>query len=146
MLNVAVIGLGPIGIAAAKAVQRDVNMKLTALVDLDPAKLGKRLVNLDETADADDIAVVSDLDETDAQIDVAILTTGSRFDRIAPNLRQLMKRKCHVVSSCEEMTWPWLRHPHLADVIGGEARSAGVALVGTGVNPGFVMDLLPVAL
>ena len=146
MLHVAVIGLGPIGLAAAKSAQRDPNMKLSALVDVDPAKLGRRLVDLDPTADADDVAVVADLDDTPAPIDVAILCTGSHFDRIAPNLRQLMKRKCHVVSSCEEMTWPWLRHPHLADVIAGEARAAGVALCGTGVNPGFVMDFLPVVL
>ena len=143
-VNVAVIGLGPIGLAVAAAVTRDPSMRLAALVDVDPNKVGRRLTDLGETADSD-VAVISDIDALDA-IDIAILCTGSHFDRIAPTLRQLMRLKAHVVSSCEEMTWPWLRHPHLADVMNGEAKKAGVALIGTGVNPGFVMDVLPLTL
>jgi 2,4-diaminopentanoate dehydrogenase len=147
MLKIAIIGLGPIGLACARAAQRDQGMQLAGLVDIDPAKRGKRLVELDAFADADDVAVVSDVDELpEAGVDVAILSTTSYFDRLAPTLRQLMRKKIHVASSCEEMAWPWLRHPHLGDVINGEAQKAGVTLVGTGVNPGFVMDLLPVAL
>ncbi|MBC7784062.1 MAG: dihydrodipicolinate reductase [Burkholderiales bacterium] len=146
MLKIAIIGLGPIGIAAARAVQRDEGFQLAGLVDSDPAKLGKRLVELDPHADADDVAVVGDIDQLPVTPDVAIVSTTSYFDRIAPTLRQLMRHKVHVVSSCEEMAWPWYGHPHLADVINGEANSAGVTLVGTGVNPGFVMDLLPVAM
>ncbi len=146
MLKIAIIGLGPIGLAAAKMVQRDQGLQLAGLIDIDPAKRGKRLVEIDDTADADGVAVVSDLDELDVTPDVAILSTTSYFDRMAPTLRQLMRRKIHVASSCEEMAWPWLRHPHLGDVINNEALDAGVTLVGTGVNPGFVMDLLPVVL
>ncbi len=146
MTKIAIIGLGPIGLAAAKAVQRDQGLQLAGLVDIDLAKRGKRLVELDAAAEADDVAVVSDLDELDGQPDVAILSTTSYFDRMAPTLRQLMRRQIHVASSCEEMAWPWLRHPHLSDVINNEAIDSGVTLVGTGVNPGFVMDLLPVVL
>lgn len=49
-----------------------------------------------------------------------------------------------MVSSCEQMLYPWLRHPELANQIDDEAQAAGVALLGTGVNPGFVMDTLAV--
>ena len=143
-VNVAVIGLGPIGLAAARAVGRDPAMRLAGLVDVDPKKVGKRLADLGEASDSD-VVIGAEVDALDA-IDIAILCTGSHFDRIAPTLRQLMRLKAHVVSSCEEMTWPWLRHPHLADVINNEAQKAGVALIGTGVNPGFVMDALPLVL
>jgi 4-hydroxy-tetrahydrodipicolinate reductase len=145
MLKLAIIGLGPIGIACARAAQRDQSLQLAGLVDIDPAKAGKRLVELDPEADADDVAVVSDIDQL-PECDVAILSTTSYFDRLAPTLRQLIRRKIHVSSSCEEMAWPWYKHPHLADVINGEALDAGVTLIGTGVNPGFVMDLLPIVM
>ncbi len=146
MIKIAVIGMGPIGIAAAKMLQRDQGFALTGLVDIDSAKRGKRLIELDPQADADDVAVVSDIDDLKDKPDVAILSTASYFDRIAPTLRQLMRHGIHVSSSCEEMAWPWFRHPHLSDVINEEAKKAGITIVGTGVNPGFVMDLLPVVL
>jgi len=149
MNRIVVMGLGPIGIAAAVAVQRAIDMQLVGLVDIDPRKLGKRLTELTpdaaSDASADEVAVVSDVAQL-PDADVAILCTASYFDRVAPDLRLFLRRKMHVVSSCEQMTWPWLSHPHLSDVINAEAKSAGVALIGTGVNPGFVMDVLPVAL
>jgi hypothetical protein len=51
-----------------------------------------------------------------------------------------------VVSTCEELAYPWLRHPALADRLDAAARARGVAVVGTGVNPGLVMDRLPLVL
>lgn len=146
MSTIAVIGLGPIGIAAARIIQQDKGLDLVGLIDIDPSKRGKRLVELDPDAQADDVAVVSEINELPARPDVAIVCTASHFDRLAPTLRELMLNKIHVASSCEEMAWPWFRHPHLSDVINNEAIKAGVTLVGTGVNPGFVMDLLPVVL
>jgi len=142
--RVAVVGLGPIGLETAKRVAVDGELQLSALVDLDPAKFDKTLAELSPGA-PESPSVLADLDDI-GDVDIAILCTGSHFDRIAPTLRQCLRKKAQVVSSCEEMAWPWLRHPHLADVLNVEAMQAGVAMVGTGVNPGFVMDLLPVVL
>jgi len=47
------------------------------------------------------------------------------------------------VTTCEEMTYPWLRHPDLAQELDDLARSTGVQIIGTGVNPGFLMDVFP---
>jgi 4-hydroxy-tetrahydrodipicolinate reductase len=147
MLNVIVIGLGPIGINAAIAVQQDRGMKLVGLVDLDPAKLGKSLAQLNGGKSSAGPKVVSSIAATvSARPQVAIVTTASHFDRVAPTLRECIKRKLHVVSSCEEMSFPAFRHKRLAGEIDAEARRKKVALLGTGVNPGFVMDLLPVVL
>lgn len=146
MTKIAVIGLGPIGIAAAKLVQQDQGLQLSGLVDIDPAKQGKRLNELDPEAFAESPLVVGSLEQIDPKPQVAIVTTGSYFDRLAPTLRELIRHQIHGVTSCEQMIWPWFRHPHLADVIHTEALRAGVTLIGTGVNPGFVMDLLPVVL
>ncbi|HMO25270.1 MAG TPA: hypothetical protein PKB10_03295 [Tepidisphaeraceae bacterium] len=145
MLNVIVIGLGPIGLAAAKAVMKDPGMNLSGLVDLDPSKVGKTLKDLLPDAPAGGVSVVKSIDDV-KQIDVAIVGTTSYFADMAPILRALMARKAHVVSSCEEMLWPWYRNEKLANEIDAEAKKAGVALLGTGVNPGFVLDYLPLVL
>lgn len=146
MIKIAVIGLGPIGIATAKLIQRDRGLELSGLVDIDPSKQSKRLNDLDSEALAESPPVVGSLEQMDSKPQVAIVTTGSYFDRLAPTLRDLIRHQIHCVTSCEQMIWPWFRHPHLADVIHAEAMRAGVTLIGTGVNPGFVMDLLPVVL
>ena len=140
MVRVVVVGLGPIGIAAARAVSVDPQMTLVGLVDIDPAKVGRRVEEIPSGP-----AVVGSMREAGGA-DVAIVTTTSKLDRMAATLREGMGLGMHVVSSCEEMSWPWYRHGGLAKELDGEAKRAGRGLLGTGVNPGFVMDLLPVVL
>jgi 2,4-diaminopentanoate dehydrogenase len=147
MLKVIVIGLGPIGLNAARAVREDPGMKLVGLVDLDPSKVGKTLDELTGGSKDKGPKVVASIKQTlRAKPQAAILTTASHFDKVAPTLRECIKHKLHVVSSCEEMSFPAFRHKALARKIDPEARKKKVALLGTGVNPGFVMDLLPAML
>lgn len=139
MLNVIVIGLGPIGIEVARAVQADRGMKLVGVVDVDPTKVGKTINGLPRT--------LGHLEETlPKRPSVAIISTTSYFRQIIPLLVDCMWHGIHVVSSCEEMSDPWFRNPKLADQMDAEAKHRKVALLGTGVNPGFVMDLWPAVL
>src|SRR4051812_29846371 len=87
MLNVIVIGLGPIGISAARAVAEDRKMKLAGLVDLDPAKLGKSLNQLSGNGSCSRSGpkVVGSIGTVKtSKPAVAIVTTASHFDRVAP--------------------------------------------------------------
>jgi 4-hydroxy-tetrahydrodipicolinate reductase len=142
MMRVVVVGLGPIGVAALRAVIADPSMELVGLVDIDPGKVGRRVEELREGP----VVVGSLAEGARGGADVAIVTTTSRLDRMAGTLREALALGMHVVSSCEEMSWPWYRHAELAEALDAEARRAGRSLLGTGVNPGFVMDLLPVVL
>ncbi len=146
MLNVIVIGMGPIGIATAWAIEDDPGMKLVGMVDVDPNKIGKTLDEIAGQSKGNGPVVVAKISEAASGAHVAIVTTSSKFDRVVPTLRECMRHKLHISSSCEEMSWPRYLHAKLADDVDAEAKKAGVAMVGTGVNPGFVMDLLPVAL
>jgi 2,4-diaminopentanoate dehydrogenase len=146
MLNAIVVGMGPIGVNAARAVDDDPGMKLLGMVDVDPSKLGKTLDEVAGTGKGSGPVVVEKISEAARGAHVAIVTTSSKFDRVAPTLSECMRHKLHVSSSCEEMAWPRYLHGKLSDEIDAEAKKHGVALVGTGVNPGFVMDLLPVVL
>ncbi|HMB96728.1 MAG TPA: hypothetical protein VKK61_11865, partial [Tepidisphaeraceae bacterium] len=148
MLKVIVVGLGPIGMSCAKAVRADPSMKLIGLVDLDPQKLDKTLEELlgETQSKRRSVRVVNQIALAAKGADLAIVATTSHFDQIVPTLRQCMKHRLYVVSSCEEMSFPNFRHKKLANQIDREAKKAKVALLGTGVNPGFVMDLLPLVL
>lgn len=162
MQRVIVVGLGPIGVAVARAVRAQRDVRLVGLVDNDPGKHGKLLDDListpttgQEPAGPDQITslrVVTTIDEALAAAggaggaDVAAVTTTSRFDAMAGTVRQCLGHGLHVVSTCEQMSWPRYRHAELADALDAEAAAAGVTLLGTGVNPGFVMDTLAVVL
>ncbi len=157
MLKAIVVGLGPIGIACARAIRADSNIELVGLVDIDPEKQGKPLDDLGQEAavpegvsNTADPIVTGDIDAalaaTPHGADVAIVTTTSRFAQMEPLLGQLLKHKLAVVTSCEEMAFPRYAHAELADRIDALAKQAGRAVLGTGVNPGFVMDSLAVTL
>ncbi|MGF1635035.1 MAG: dihydrodipicolinate reductase [Phycisphaerae bacterium] len=146
-----VIGLGPIGLAVARHIAASPELNLVGLVDLDPAKVGRTLPEIlgpGVDAPEDGPVVVDQVRKVEAadfgEADAAVVCTTSYFDAIVPTLRDVMKGGLPVVTSCEEMTWPWYRHKVLADQVNGECEQEGVAMLATGVNPGWVMDLFPV--
>ncbi len=153
MQRVIVVGMGPIGVACARAIRAEGGVKLAGMVDSDPRKLGASLDDLaggpDDmgaatSAEEGQLRVVATLDECDG--DTAVLCTASELAALAPSLRACVARKMAVISTCEQMAWPWYRHAELARELDALAAAAGVALLGTGVNPGFVMDALAVTL
>jgi 4-hydroxy-tetrahydrodipicolinate reductase len=94
------------------------------------------------------LAVRSDLVSLvkSARPDVAIQATCSRLDDGIGELETLLASGVNVVSIAEEMAWPRARSPELAARIDGLARTSAVSVLGTGINPGFVLDLLVIAL
>jgi hypothetical protein len=140
-LKVLQFGLGPIGVRSARLAAGKESMELVGAVDIDPAKVGKDVGELDGGEPvgvkvSDDAAKI--LAET--RPDVALHTTSSKFDAVVPQLELLAGAGCSVVSSTEEMLFPALKHAELAEKVDALAREKRVVLLGTGVNPGFVMD------
>ena len=77
--------------------------------------------------------------------DVAVLCTGSRLESVMPQLQEAVEAGLHIVSTCEELAYPQLKHAVLAHEIDKLAKKHGVGVLGTGVNPGLVMDRLALA-
>ena len=61
-------------------------------------------------------------------------------------IESALKSKAAIVSTTEELAYPVGANRRIARQIDALARRARVAVLGTGVNPGFVMDALPIAL
>jgi hypothetical protein len=75
--------------------------------------------------------------------DVVLHTTTSFLDGVVDQLVQCARAGAHVVSSTEELSFPYERAPKASERLDRVAQAEGVVLVGTGVNPGYAMDTLP---
>jgi 2,4-diaminopentanoate dehydrogenase len=78
--------------------------------------------------------------------DVVVLCTNSALKQIMPQIETVLKARIPIVSTTEELSYPVGKNRSLAKKIDAMAKKAKVAVLGTGVNPGFVMDALPIAL
>ena len=143
-IPVVVMGLGEIGRAIAMAALARPELRLVGAVDPSPRLAGRTLSDV-VGAPAPIIKVASDPAEALRAVrgGVVLHATGSRFDQVLPLLLAAVKAGASVVSTCEELAWPWLRHEEEAEKLDRLCEERGVAVVGTGVNPGFVLDRLP---
>ena len=147
MLRVVQFGLGPIGQACARLALARPGLEVVGALDLHPDRVGHDLGEVLGTG-ASGVIVRSDAPEALQELkpDVVLHTTLSFLDKIEGQVRTCIEAGAHVVSSSEELFWPFARDAAFSRRIDEAARASGVAVVGTGVNPGFVMDLLPVVL
>ena len=142
------VGLGPIGAAVARQLAVRKGFRIVAAVDIDPNKIGRDMGEVAELGRPLRIKVSGDLRKTAkaARPDVAVLCTSSSLKAVMPQLAELLKLRLPVVSTTEELAYPAARNRRLAKQLDEMARKAKVAVLGTGVNPGFVMDALPIAI
>ncbi|MFN0007818.1 MAG: dihydrodipicolinate reductase [Planctomycetota bacterium] len=140
------VGLGPLGRMIVKDLVERKLGEVVAAVDSAPAIAGKKLSEIVPAAKGK-ASVLSSLEEIRdwRSIDAAIVTTSSDFAICAPTFRELLGRGVAIVSTCEELVYPWYRHDALARELDVLARENRGRLLGTGVNPGFLMDAFPVA-
>ena len=145
-LRVVQYGLGPIGQATAQAVLDRPSTTLVGAVDVDSQKVGRDVADLlTENRSATGV-VVSDQAATvlhEQRPDLVLHTTTSTVPGVAEQIRTCAAAGAHVVSSTEELAYPYVQYPDRAAALDRLARETGVVIVGTGVNPGYAMDTLP---
>jgi hypothetical protein len=139
------VGIGAIGAELVRLLADDPRFQVVAAVDSDPAKVGRDLGEVAGLGRHLDIPVGDDLPYAlrQAGAQAMVHTAGSRLLVEAGAISLALAHGLHVLSSCEELSFPWARHPQLAQRLDAEARARGLRVLGAGVNPGFVMDLLP---
>ena len=141
-------GLGPIGAATARLIHDRSGLVLVAGVDIDPAKVGKdagSIIGLERPLGFNVVESIADLGEH-SQADVVLHTTSSFFGDFKPQILAILKAGFNVVSTSEELSFPWLANAQEAAEIDLAAKKACKTVLGTGVNPGFLMDFLPLNL
>ena len=143
-IKVLLFGIGAIGSAIAKELLRREGYRIIGAVDIDPNKVDKDLGEVIGIERKLGILVTNDLDKAlgKEKADIAIHTTTSYLRDTFDQIVSLIRRKLNVISTCEELSYPYLPNPELATKIDNEAKKNGVTVLGSGINPGFLMDTL----
>lgn len=148
--NVKVIlwGVGAMGQGMAEILLKKKGVEIVGAIDIGE-KLGKSIfdiINI-EKGDREDI-IIKTAEETitEKAADVAIIATNSFTKDVFPRIKYCLENKINVISTAEEMAYPMAQEPELAKEMDKIAKENGVSVLGTGINPGLIMDLLVVAL
>lgn len=140
-------GLGAMGSGMAKLALTKPGLKIVAAVDGHPKLVGK---DLGEVLGVENLGVfVTDKPETvldKDKVDLVVIATTSWTEKQMPDLRKILKAGINCISIAEEMSTPEAQSPELAKELDELAKANGVSILGTGVNPGYVLDLLVVML
>jgi len=141
-------GLGPVGAAIVKQIAARPGFKIVGGIDIDPAKVGRDLGDVVGLSRRIGVKISDKPARVlkSAKPDVVVLCTSSSIKKVMPQIEMILKAKKPIVSTVEELAYPSYTHIRQARQIQQWAKKARVAVLGTGVNPGFAMDALPIAL
>lgn len=136
-------GIGPIGVEVAKYAHVKEGIQFVGAIDIDPNKVGK---DLGEIIGVRKIGVLVS-DEADVILektkpDLVLHSTGSNLQNVKSQLLEIITSGADIISTCEELSYPFMKNPKIAAELDRKARRNKVTILGTGVNPGFVMDTL----
>lgn len=142
-MRVGIYGFGSIGRLLAKtAIKR--GHEIVAAIDIDPKIIGK---DIGELLGLEPLGVtVTDKVEELATADIVLHATGSYLDKVYEQIMNTIELGLDIISTCETLAYPYYRYPTLARKINEKALSHGVTVLGTGINPGFLLDTLLIVL
>lgn len=148
--NVKVIiwGLGAMGKGMAEMLLDKTGIEITGVVGRGD-KLGRSMFDFLDKANPYDRDVLIGTPEeviTEQAADVVLLCTDSYTREAFDRIRFVLEKKINVISTAEEMAYPKAQEPELAKELDRIAKANGVSVLGTGINPGLIMDLLVVCL
>lgn len=150
MQNVKIVlyGVGAVGTMIAKFLLQKKGVEIVGAVDIAENKVGKDLGEVLSLEKKLGIKVSSDIDTIleKAKPDIAIHTTSSFLKDTFPQLAAIVKHGVNVVSTCEELSYPQVSEPILAEKLDTLAKNYDATVLGTGINPGFLMDTLVITL
>ncbi len=146
MITVLQIGFGPLGIQIGKYIKKKNTIKTIAVVDVNPDFKGKVLTSFD-SALSKNIQIYNSvktaMDALEEKPDIAIITTVSSLEKLIPQVKEVAEFGIPVISTCEELSYPWKLQPKLSIELDVICKKNQIACLGTGINPGFLMDYLP---
>jgi 4-hydroxy-tetrahydrodipicolinate reductase len=147
-IRVVQYGLGPIGASIARLMRTKAQIEIVGAIDKDPAQAGRDLGEVLGATDAPwGVVIAPEAASVLAKpADLVVHSTSSYLSSVMDQLLECIGAGCCVVSTCEELAYPFRKHPELSKKLDESAIEEGVAVIGTGVNPGFVMDKLVLTL
>lgn len=145
--RVILFGVGAVGTLIAKFLTEKEGVEIVGAIDIAKDKVSK---DLGEVLGVKRLGtkISNNVDEILSKVkaDVAIHATTSYLKDAYPQIVSLIKRGVKVVSTCEELAYPHYTEPKLAKELDALAKKYNTTVLGTGINPGFLMDTLVITL
>ncbi len=149
-VKVVIWGFGAMGSGMAKMILKKQGFEIVGVCDANPNYVNKSIYEvLDiENKSDQDVIIKKEIEDVVSEgiADVALLATDSFTRNNYPKIEFLLKNKINVISTAEEMAFSKANEPELSKKIDEFAKKNGVTVLGTGINPGMMMDLLVVAM
>lgn len=147
-INVVIYGCGVMGRKIGEALRDKRSFDLVGAIDIDHKLIGKDLGELFDNPKELGIIIDKDAERLFSKVtaQAVVLTTTSYLKTVFPQITECLNAGLNVISSCEELSYPWKSEPELSQKLDDLAREKGVTVTGTGINPGFLMDTLPLIL
>lgn len=149
-VKVAIWGFGAMGSGMARMLLTKKGVDIVGVCDRNAARVGKSIFELlnVERGDRPEVIVNADIDAaiSEKSCDVVLTATDSFTEKAFPRIKHILEKKINVISTAEEMAYPQAQNPELAAELDRIAKENGVTVLGTGINPGLIMDLLVVVL
>ena len=144
-MNIIIIGFGEMGKNIAQLASQKEQITIVGVVDINPKLHGKSINEFIEVKE--DVTIVSEIEAlADVEAEVAIITTGSEIENVAETILSAVKRNLNVITIAEEMAYPWVKNRELSLTIDSVSKQNNVSVLGTGINPGFILDTLIIVL
>ncbi len=148
-VKIAIWGFGAMGSGMARMLLTKKGIEVVGVCDRDEKRVGKDMYEVlgVERGDKKEVIISENIDTVlDQDVDLCLLATDSYTAKAFPRLKLALEKKVNVISTAEEMAFPQAQNPELAIEIDRIAKENGVSVLGTGINPGMIMDLLVVCL
>ncbi len=149
-VRVIIWGFGAMGSGMARLLLEKKGVELTGICDIHPDRAGKSLFELlgVKRSGRPDLIVQEKIEAVVSPgcADIALVATDSFTAKTFDKLVLLLENRINVISTAEQMAYPKASEPELAQKLDETAKQNGVSVLGTGINPGLIMDLLVVLL
>ena len=138
-------GIGPIACKITPLLLEKELFEIVGAVDIDPQKVGRDLGDIAQLPEPLGVSIRSDVKNVlhATKADMVVLTSSSTIEKIYPQIMEIVNAGANVVTTCEELSFPWLTNPQRSKELDEAAKTNNVSILATGINPGFLMDFLP---
>ncbi len=147
-VKIALYGVGVVGSLIAKFLLEKEGVEIVSAIDIAKDKIGKDLGEILSLGKKLGVTVSDDVEKafSKANPDIVVHATSSYLKDTYSQIASIVKHGVNVVSTCEELSYPYVTEPKLAKQLDTLAKKHDATVLGTGINPGFLMDALVITL
>jgi 4-hydroxy-tetrahydrodipicolinate reductase len=142
-------GVGEVGSRITRHLLEKEGIEIVGAIDTAKDKIGKDLGEVLGLSKRLGVQISDNPDTVLSQVrpDIVVHATGSFLKQVYPQIETCIRHRVNVVSTCEELSYPYFSDSQqIAKKLDTLAKKHKVTVLGTGINPGFLMDTLALIL